>query len=279
MSSTKVDRIENAEDIGSSSSEQEQNLTSIVAMPGVETATTSPAGEVIDDQADYRRLLTSGAKDQSAGPTRYFDFLGLPLEIREMIYDLLIVPDPCQREKNDEVTLLEDKKELPYLACGLHLVCRVISIEILAAIQRLPRNLSLQYNEEEPREPFDTAAVSGMLSYPALNTVLVTIFVVPNYLLDYRKMVESIVISIHHVKQFHPRLPNFICSFDADMPQLMKKVFREQATIVQYRDRWFSVFDWNFTQASYEPGAECVKVDLELAISTYLEESGVTSNK
>ena len=64
---------------------------------------------------------------------QHFDFLGLPLEVRDMVYDYIYIEDQTQLVQDPSAI---SKATFPYLSCSMHLVCKTTKIDIDSFLKR-----------------------------------------------------------------------------------------------------------------------------------------------
>ena len=253
----------------------DRNLASIKAMTDVLTAAIFPVGKVLDCQSDGEKDHPVVIARSSTRPVDNFHFLGLPLEISNMIYDLLIVSNPWNADPN-----VVYKEERPYLMCSAHLVCRAVSTKILAVVRQLPKkDFTLRCRVGIPKELFITKSRSGVLGYPAIHSVDLDIVIPTAQIQGYQTNMESKIMYVHHVKQFQPELPRFCCWLKIDSLDLWESVpfgsDSEEAEISGNENIMFHSFDgWRSSRCG--SGNKPLKVEVELAVDAYLEKSGTT---
>ncbi|KAL2045577.1 hypothetical protein N7G274_002005 [Stereocaulon virgatum] len=71
---------------------------------------------------------------------QHFDFLGLPLEIRDMVYDYIYIEDKTQLAQDESAI---SKATFPHLSCSMHLVCKTTKIDIDAFLKRRKRHIPI----------------------------------------------------------------------------------------------------------------------------------------
>ena len=206
---------------------------------------------------------------------KYFDFLGLPPEIRSMIYDLLIVdPAPGEAWRN-----VATKEQLPRLLCSLHLVCRVLSQEALAIFWRSPMlSLDLHLMGPLPSNPFASKNVKEVLTYPRLGAIKIMIDLTEAA--SNKEIVESIMVAMHHVIPIINRLTRFEYCLWGKVPEILR-LMSDHGSEVRASETDYDLclgvdmpFYWDGVPELRGPLATYIKVDFEMALNAYYESHG-----
>lgn len=71
---------------------------------------------------------------------QHFDFLGLPLEIRDMVYDYIYIEDQTQLAQDPSAI---SNATFPYLSCSMHLVCKTTKMDIDSFLERRKRRIPI----------------------------------------------------------------------------------------------------------------------------------------
>ena len=269
-----------------------ETLTAATVSSAATPKTISTAVSNIANSLDQLSMVIATSKEpaaiqarhaqvsQCSEPSKLFNFLGLPAEIRRMVYDLLVV----DRSHGCTWMKVSCKEQLPLLLCNLHLVCRTILREIQAVFQHLPkRSLQLEFIGQVPKNPFASKSVKDVLTYPKLGSIGVhTNFTEAT---SSRGIVESILMSMHQVMPYKEKLLHFSYYFWPDTPEALKTMLNNESDI---DDNLFLGMDILFfakgggRQSGARicgPLAAFVRTDLELALKAYHDSHGIVKNE
>lgn len=131
------------------------------------SVTESPTAFISSSSEDGLPTIGTASATQAPEPVTietHFDFLGLPLELRRLIYGYVYIIDSGELQAPGYIL----GKLPPHLSCNLHLVSRSMFDETIAFVRsQADWRFDMTFGMNPPREFFESGAIDKALRFPS----------------------------------------------------------------------------------------------------------------